>query len=238
MENIGPEKNNINEKSSNKFSSIAGLNTKFHADQPRDTSNDKIVKSIDTNGKSIDVTISKTLGNPVYYQPGQYYYGANAYVPTYEDAIYLANIQYTGSDSDDKLHYKQKLSKSSDHDKTPYDFMIDDIFHPGNMKEIGSNVDETVVLHNGNELKKIIKKENQAFLATQELKTIAMSQGLFENQPAYDTTLIDNYPGNYTSSSNILLTSPPNYSTTKPTDPNIPRIYKNDFLNDNVYAVY
>jgi len=237
-----PMENKITKKNPNKFSSIAGLDTDFHAEQPRDTSNDKIVKSIDTNGKPIDVTISKTLGNPLYYQPGQYYYGGEAYVPTYEDAIYLANIQYTGDGS--QLEYKQILNKTIDTSKTPYDFMIDDVFHPGNMKQIGSRVDNKTVLRNGNELSKIIEKDNQDFLDNQELKAISMSQGAFQNEPAIDNTLIDIYPGNYDSNSNILLTKPP-INTTPPnttppntTPPTIPKMYKNEFLNDNAYALY
>jgi hypothetical protein len=70
-----------------------GLDVLYHADIDRDTSNDITLSVTDPSGNPTTTTISKTLGNATYYKPGEYKYGATAYIPNYEDATYLANVK-------------------------------------------------------------------------------------------------------------------------------------------------
>ena len=44
----------------------------------------------DKYGNNINIKISNTLGNPLYYKPGTFKYDSTNYIPTYEDSIYLS----------------------------------------------------------------------------------------------------------------------------------------------------
>ena len=57
---------------------------------------------LDPCGNKVLIPYSKPQGFPTYYNPGSYKYGANTYVPNYEDSVYLSKmnnvtpkIQYT-----------------------------------------------------------------------------------------------------------------------------------------------
>ena len=45
---------------------------------------------INQDGESTTITLSETLGNALYFEPGTYKYGLPAYVPSYEDSIFLS----------------------------------------------------------------------------------------------------------------------------------------------------
>jgi hypothetical protein len=45
---------------------------------------------LDPCGNKVLIPYSKTQGFPTYYNPGSYKYGANTYVPNYEDSVYLS----------------------------------------------------------------------------------------------------------------------------------------------------
>jgi hypothetical protein len=70
-----------------------GLDVQYHADIDRDTYNDITLNVTDPSGNPTTTTISRTLGNLTYYNPGEYKYGSNAYIPNYEDTVYLANVK-------------------------------------------------------------------------------------------------------------------------------------------------
>jgi hypothetical protein len=47
----------------------------------------------DKDGKlSVSSIFDSSFNNPLYYEPGQYNYGAANYVPTYENSVYLSNL--------------------------------------------------------------------------------------------------------------------------------------------------
>jgi hypothetical protein len=47
---------------------------------------------LDSCGNKVLIPYSKTQGFPIYYKPGTYKYGANTYVPNYEDSVYLSKM--------------------------------------------------------------------------------------------------------------------------------------------------
>ena len=61
------------------------------------------VKIVDKYGNISYTVISTTFGNPTYYKPGTYRYGAANYVPTYEDSVFLSKSLngYSKFESDD-----------------------------------------------------------------------------------------------------------------------------------------
>jgi hypothetical protein len=47
---------------------------------------------VDNNGNKILIPYNPAQGFPTYYKPGTYKYGANIYVPNYEESIYLSKM--------------------------------------------------------------------------------------------------------------------------------------------------
>lgn len=45
---------------------------------------------INQDGEPVKITLSETLGNALYFEPGTYTYGLPSYVPSYEDSIFLS----------------------------------------------------------------------------------------------------------------------------------------------------
>jgi hypothetical protein len=52
--------------------------------------NNETVIYTDIYGKQHYAVISKRLGNPLFYKPGKYRYGAANYVPSYEESVLLS----------------------------------------------------------------------------------------------------------------------------------------------------
>jgi hypothetical protein len=78
--------------------------------------NNEKVKIVDKYGKISYTVISTTFGNPTYYKPGTYRYGAANYVPTYEDSVFLSKslngYSKFESDNDENKHNKHKKDKT------------------------------------------------------------------------------------------------------------------------------
>jgi len=57
---------------------------------------------INQDGESVNITLSETLGNVLYSEPGTYKYGLPSYVPSYEDSIFLSKTynKYATYDND------------------------------------------------------------------------------------------------------------------------------------------
>jgi hypothetical protein len=78
-------------------SSSKGYDTKFHdsIEDIREQSNAYIpvldkVKVKDINGKETEISIPKNLGGFTYNRPGTFKYSADAYIPDYQDGVYLS----------------------------------------------------------------------------------------------------------------------------------------------------
>jgi hypothetical protein len=57
---------------------------------------------INQDGETVNITLSETLGNVLYSEPGTYKYGLQSYVPSYEDSIFLSKTynKYATYDND------------------------------------------------------------------------------------------------------------------------------------------
>lgn len=88
--NISSSRKNLNNRYDIEYHSslndIYGINSKINPLQ----ANLQDVSIKDNNGNDINIQISNTLGNPLYYIPGTYKYGSANYIPSYEDSIYLS----------------------------------------------------------------------------------------------------------------------------------------------------
>ena len=69
---------------------------------------------LDNCGNKILIPYNKSQGFPTYYTPGTYKYGANIYVPNYEETVYLSkmnrlneetNLTPSPSDPQSKIQY-------------------------------------------------------------------------------------------------------------------------------------
>jgi hypothetical protein len=59
-------------------------------DDPNYQDNSLKIETVDETGEPATITLSSTMGNPTYYLPGEYIYGAASYIPTYTDSILLS----------------------------------------------------------------------------------------------------------------------------------------------------
>ena len=67
---------------------------------------------INQDGQSVNITLSETLGNELYSEPGTYKYGLPSYVPSYEDSIFLSKTYNKFATYDDNHSSREVNSQT------------------------------------------------------------------------------------------------------------------------------
>ena len=67
---------------------------------------------INEDDESVNVTLSETLGNLLYSEPGTYKYGLPTYVPSYEDSIFLSKT-YNKYATYDNNHISREVNSQT-----------------------------------------------------------------------------------------------------------------------------
>lgn len=180
-----------------------GLDVQYHADIDRDTYNDITLNVTDPSGNPTTTTISKTLGNFTYYNPGEYKYGSNAYIPNYEDTVYLANVKIDKGPINYEIDSDQEQNLISLNQKTDLDeillietqkYLDGEIIRTSNNQGLFTNAPTNKETNNnsypGNYVN-VVKSNEKEFTTTPNSETThskkTLNVGDFLNDSIYNT---------------------------------------------------
>jgi hypothetical protein len=222
------------EDNTSKNSFATGLDVIYHTEIDRDTSNDITLNVTDFSGNPTTATISKTLGNATYYNPGYYSYGGSSYIPNYEDAMNLANVKNTNRGTYFRENDKDN-SQLSDQTNMSSDLQSNELYY----NEVTEQEQKLQELNQKTELDDIIVAQNRDVENNEKIKA-ANLQNIFTRAPSdvvfertnNDYDKIRSYPGNYLK---IIKENENNSDVRKTTPSRAKKFYIGDFLNDSIY---